>query len=132
MANPREVGMMTTPVFGLNALLAATLTIALTMGAALAGPGDVRGGVSKELAPVEACTYNAAMITLRRQGFKVLQELPLSVTAFRFLGAKPELGEWVGASVDRTTCAVTFLTNLGMRRPWCEYLPRPCPTARSQ
>ena len=123
--------MTTTPLFGLKAWTVATLTIAL-MGPAHAGPNDVRGGVSKELAPVETCTYNAAMITLRRLDFKVLQELPLSVSAFRFLGAKPELGELVGASVDRTTCAVKFQTNLSMRRPWCEYLPQPCATARSQ
>ncbi len=80
------------------------------------------------LAPAETCDANRAQGVMVRTGnIKPAIQLPDTADAIRFLGVSYQTGAWVGASVAKVGCGLTVVSDVGSRRPWCSYLPTPCP-----
>jgi hypothetical protein len=96
---------------------------------------SARGNLATELAPVESCTINQARHVMDDNDIKHVVTLPQTVKAMRFLGVSRQTGEMVGASVAILGCGLQVVTDIGMKRPWCEYLPsrsERCPTSFSR
>lgn len=93
------------------------------------------GGFATELAPAKSCTVGEALRVLEANDIKPAVTLPATVNAMRFLGVSRQTGDMVGASVATIGCGLQVVTNIGMKRPWCEYLPfkaERCPTSFSR
>lgn len=92
---------------------------------------NVRGTMATELEPARTCTLNEAHQIIEDSDIKYVLALPLTVNAIRFLGVARQTGDMVGASVAVLGCGLTVVTDIGRKRPWCEYLPfkaERCPT----
>lgn len=93
------------------------------------------GDFATELEPAKSCTTGEARRVMDRNDIKLVVTLPSTVNAMRFLGVSRQTGEMVGASVAILGCGLQVVTNIGMKRPWCEYLPfkaERCPTSFSR
>ena len=93
------------------------------------------GGFATELEPADSCTMGQARDVMDRSDIKLLVTLPSTVNAMRFLGVSRQTGDMVGASVAILGCGLQVVTEIGMKRPWCEYLPFKadrCPTSFSR
>ena len=81
----------------------------------------------------DVCTYNEAMWTVRRSEYpRVVAELPQGPGApWRFISFSPGPQEFIGLSLDASSCAMTVVADITLKRPWCEYYPvaaQRCPT----
>lgn len=93
------------------------------------------GGFATELQPADSCTMGEARRIMDRSDIKLLVTMPSTVNEMRFLGISRQNGNIVGASVAIVGCGLQVVTEVGMKRPWCEYLPfkaERCPTSFSR
>jgi hypothetical protein len=85
----------------------------------------------------DVCTYNEAMLTMRRSDYaRIVVELPKGQGApYRFIVFTPGPQEFIGVSVDASSCALTVIADITLSLPWCEFHPVPamrCPTEFAQ
>ena len=95
----------------------------------------IAGGFATELEPAKSCSMGQARDILDSNDIKLLVTLPSTVNDMRFLGISRQTGDMVGASVAILGCGLQVVTEIGMKRPWCEYLPfkaERCPTSFSR
>jgi len=93
---------------------------------------NTSGTMATELEPARTCTLNEAHQIIEDNDIKYVLTLPQTVNAMRFLGYSRQTGDLVGASVAVLGCGLTMVTDIGRKRPWCEYLPfkaERCPTS---
>lgn len=114
-----------------TACVAGALTIAAALPANAFQFAMYEANFATELAPEQICSVSQAMGIVVDHEVKPVVTLPLRNGVHRFVGVSYATGRYVGASVTANGCNFNLVADVGMQRPYCEYLPRPserCPT----